>query len=116
LDVARLDRQVPARLRDLLDRHVEAVLLEDAGLAREGDRREARPPRDADRDLRVLRRGAAADEHRQRQSTHHSVHAVPLVLFCEVSGMIMQSACRPADLPSSAHRNTEAVVCQMSRQ
>ena len=37
------DREVAARLRDLLDRHVEAVLLEDAGLLGEGQRREAGP-------------------------------------------------------------------------
>jgi hypothetical protein len=48
--------QVARGLRDLPDRHVEAVLLEDAGLLREGERREAGPARDADRDLGLLLR------------------------------------------------------------
>ena len=38
-------------LRDLLQRHVEAVLLEDAGLAGERQRRKARPAAEADGDL-----------------------------------------------------------------
>ena len=57
LHVARGDRQVAVLLRDLLDRHVEAVLLEDAGLLGERQRREAGPARHADRDLGFLGRG-----------------------------------------------------------
>src|SRR6476619_2715429 len=41
-------------LRNLLDRHVEAVLLEDAGLVSERERRKAGPSRDTDGDLDVL--------------------------------------------------------------
>ena len=51
LHVARGDREVAARLRDLLDGHVEAVLGEDAGLLGERQRREAGPAGNADRDL-----------------------------------------------------------------
>jgi hypothetical protein len=47
---------MPARLRDLLDRHVEAVFREDAGLLGERQRREAGPSRDADRDLGLCQR------------------------------------------------------------
>ncbi len=53
--------EVAVLLRDLLDRHVEAVGLVDAGLLGERDRREAGPAGDADGDLGVLRRGAAGE-------------------------------------------------------
>ena len=54
LDVARRDGEMAVLLRDLLDRHVEAVLLEDAGLLRERQRRKAGPARNADADLDVV--------------------------------------------------------------
>src|SRR5438445_7394065 len=41
-------------LRDLFDRHIEAVLLEDAGLVCERKRRKAGPSRNTDGDLDVL--------------------------------------------------------------
>src|SRR5262245_60167058 len=44
-------------LRDLLDRHIEAVLLENARLVCERERCKAGPSRDADADLYVLRDG-----------------------------------------------------------
>jgi hypothetical protein len=52
---------VPGLLRDLLDGRVDAVLLEDARLRRERDRREAGPAADADVHL-VLRHGASQRE------------------------------------------------------
>ena len=61
LHVARGDRQVAVLLRDLLDRDVEAVLLEDAGLLGERQRREAGPAGDADRDLGFLRAGGGRE-------------------------------------------------------
>ena len=64
LDVARGDREVAVLLRDLLDRHVEAVLLEDARLLGERQRREAGPAGDADRDLGFLRLRSHGDERR----------------------------------------------------
>jgi hypothetical protein len=42
-------------LRNLLDRHIDAILLEDAGLLGERERREAGPPGNADGDFGVLR-------------------------------------------------------------
>src|SRR6476620_9342371 len=42
-------------LRNLLDRHVEAVLLEDAGLVGKRQRRKTGPSRDTDGDFHVLR-------------------------------------------------------------
>src|SRR5205085_6520730 len=47
---------------DLLDGHVEAVLLEDAGFLGEREGREAGPARDADRDLGLLRVGKTGSE------------------------------------------------------
>jgi hypothetical protein len=49
---------VAVLLRDLLDRHVQAVLLEQAGLLGQRQRREAGPAGDADVDLGVLGQGA----------------------------------------------------------
>jgi hypothetical protein len=46
---------MPVLLRDLLDGHVEAVLLEDAGLVGERKRRKPGPSGDSDADLDVLR-------------------------------------------------------------
>src|SRR5262249_53538420 len=54
----------PARLRDLLHRHVEPVLGEDAGLLGEGERREAGPSRNADGDLGALCGGRRGEESR----------------------------------------------------
>src|SRR5260370_28079697 len=45
---------MPVLLRDLLDRHIEAVLLEDARLVCERERREPGPSRDPDADLHVF--------------------------------------------------------------
>jgi hypothetical protein len=57
LHVARGDGQVAVLLRDLLDRHVEPVLLEDAGFLGQRQRREAGPAGNADGDLGLLRVG-----------------------------------------------------------
>src|SRR4029077_13769546 len=54
LHVARGDGEVAVLLRDLLDRHVEALLLEQARFLGERERREAGPARDGDRDLGFL--------------------------------------------------------------
>src|SRR6267378_5065677 len=45
---------MPVLLRDLLDRHIEAVLLEDARLVCERERRKPGPSRDPDADLHVF--------------------------------------------------------------
>jgi hypothetical protein len=45
---------MPVLLRDLLDRHIEAVLLEDARLVCERERRKTGPSRDPDADLHVF--------------------------------------------------------------
>src|SRR2546430_17458511 len=45
---------MPVLLRDLLDRHIEAVLLENARLACERERRKSGPSRDPDADLHVF--------------------------------------------------------------
>src|SRR5205085_10974305 len=58
----RSDREVAILLRNLLDRHVEAVLLEEARFLGQGERREAGPARDADRDLGVLRLRGGGEE------------------------------------------------------
>src|SRR6185295_9195410 len=68
LHVARGDREMAVLLRDLLDRHVEAVLLEQARFLGERERREAGPAGDADGDLGLLGVGEAGGErgHGQR--------------------------------------------------
>jgi hypothetical protein len=55
LDVAGGDREMAAPLRNLLERDVEAVLGEDAGLLGEDERRKSGPARDTDGDLGALR-------------------------------------------------------------
>src|SRR5437764_5676232 len=45
---------MPVLLRDLLDRHIEAVLLENARLVCERERRKSGPSRDPDADLHVF--------------------------------------------------------------
>src|SRR5882672_7623371 len=45
---------MPVLLRDLLDRHIEAVLLEDTRLVCQRERRKAGPSRDADANFHVL--------------------------------------------------------------
>src|SRR5260221_2791196 len=64
-DVARRNPEVARLLRNLLDGGVDAVLLEDAGLLSERDRREAGPAADADVHLGVLRHSAG------RQNTNN---------------------------------------------
>ena len=60
LDIAGSDGEVPVLLRNFLDVDVEAVLLEDAGLLGEGERREAGPAGNADGDLGSCAPAAAA--------------------------------------------------------
>ena len=61
LDVARGDGEVAVLLRDLLDAHVQPVLLEQPGLLGQRQRREAGPAGDADGDLGFLGRGAGGN-------------------------------------------------------
>src|SRR5262245_19316774 len=76
LDVAGCDGEVPVLLRNELDRHVDAVLLEDACLVGERERRKARPPAHADRHLGQvlgLRTGAERKHHgKHRDETSHA--------------------------------------------
>src|SRR5439155_25470489 len=62
LDVARRDGQMAIFLRNLLDRHVKAVLLENAGLVGERERRKAGPSGDPDADLHVVGNGWCGDQ------------------------------------------------------
>ena len=73
LHVARRDREMAARLRDLLDRHVEAVLGEDAGLLGERERREAGPARNADRDLGLRQRGRGKHGRAEHGGDHGKI-------------------------------------------
>src|SRR5215471_17961618 len=45
---------MPILLGDFLDRHLEAILVEDTCLARQRQRRKAGPSRDSDADLHVV--------------------------------------------------------------
>jgi hypothetical protein len=93
---------MPVLLRDLLDRHIEAVLLEDACLVCERERRKAGPSRDADADLHVLCDGWCGHQKssgcRQYSKTTHG--CIPLLVdrlrpvrpFKPVRAMLFSSA------------------------
>ncbi len=99
LDVARGDREMPARLRDLLDGHVEAVLREDAGLLGQRERREAGPPGNPDGNLGALRRGRRGEERRGECSDDSPDRCHDLLRLTEcmliVEGMIHASTAVP---------------------
>jgi hypothetical protein len=65
---------VAVLLRDLLDRHVQAVLLEQARFLGQGERREACPARDADRDLGFLRDGSSGQQQSSRKNAQRFLH------------------------------------------
>jgi hypothetical protein len=82
LDVARRDRQMAILLRNLLDRHVETVLLEDAGLVRKRERRKTGPAGDADADLDILGDGWCRHQERGgcRNNSNSTHGSIPLLI------------------------------------
>src|SRR5688572_22602570 len=93
---------MPVLLRDLLDRHVEAVLLEDARLVCERERRKAGPSRNADGDLHVLRdgwrrhqkSGGCGEYSRTKHDCLPSAGCMDWVLFVELLHKLLHKLCR----------------------
>src|SRR5215208_1035917 len=89
-------------LRDLLDRHVEAVLLEDAGLVCKRERRKAGPSRNPDGDLDVLcdgwfrhqENGGCGEYSRTKHDCLPSAGCMDWVLFVELLHKSLHKLCR----------------------
>src|SRR6266545_5410195 len=93
---------MPVLLRDLLDRHIEAVLLEDAGLVCQRERRKTGPSRNPDSDLDVLcdgwrrhqKSGGCGEYSKTKHDCLPSAGCMDWVLFVLLLHKLLHKLCR----------------------